>query len=173
MHNKCDIPHSKTHKETKCGTAADTSHQQNVYEYLHNHWQAWGRPQSPTFLPVSNCMSFRSLTDVPCISRRLEMPIWIHCTFYFSFCNSWNEKQHWTTTSFAVQQKAGRNVSMRYMASNDWKIACMTVCIVAWNIIYGLAKGFICVHINMLSGWLICLNSTDLNIIFISISTKE
>ena len=62
MHDKCDIPHSKTHKETKCGTAADTSHQQNVYEYLHNHWQAWGRPQSPTFLPVSNCMSVRSLT---------------------------------------------------------------------------------------------------------------
>lgn len=29
------------------------------------------------------------------------------------------------------------------------EIVCMTVCIVAWNIIYGLAKGFICVHIIM------------------------
>lgn len=114
----------------------------------------------PSCVELYVCSKF----DVPCISRRLKMPIWIHCTFFFSSCKSWNEKQHWTTTSFAVQQNAERNVSMR--SGIYWLKKCMYDCVYRRLEHYLLAKGFICVDINMFSGWLICLNSTDLNLIF-------
>lgn len=126
MCKKCDILHSKAHKATKCDMAADPSHRQNVYEYLHNHWQAWGRPQSPTFLPVSNCMSVRSLT-YHVLAVALKCPF--EFIVLFSSPPAKVGMKNNTEPQPALQYNRTQSAMFQWdLASTDWKSACMTVC---------------------------------------------